>query len=87
MTKSVIAAISRRNFLNAGAAVVGGALVIAPTALARAACMVTEGDILGPYYRFGAPFQTPLGVAADRNGNIFVTDAGAGRITKLAAAQ
>lgn len=60
MTKGVIAAISRRNFLNAGAAVIGGALVIAPTSLARAACMVTEGDILGPYYRFGAPFQTRL---------------------------
>jgi len=37
----------------------GGGLLAAP-ALAKQLCRPTEGDILGPYYRFGAPFLAKL---------------------------
>jgi catechol 1,2-dioxygenase len=60
MNKGVLAAITRRNFLNASAALAGGAIITGPVSIARAACMPTENDILGPFYRFGAPFQTRL---------------------------
>jgi catechol 1,2-dioxygenase len=42
------------------ASLLGGAS--APSALAATAksCRLTESDIIGPYYRFGAPFQTKL---------------------------
>jgi catechol 1,2-dioxygenase len=52
--------LSRRMFLHGSAAVLGGALT--PSALAASAknCQLTEREILGPFYRFGAPFQTKL---------------------------
>ncbi|MGH6782328.1 MAG: hypothetical protein ACREB5_09510 [Sphingomonadaceae bacterium] len=50
----------RRMVLQGLASLLGGAL--APGALAAAAksCRLTERDIIGPFYRFGAPFQTKL---------------------------
>ncbi len=50
-------AFSRRTLLQ-GAASLAGALV-ARRALAQT-CRATEPDILGPYYRFGAPFRSQL---------------------------
>jgi catechol 1,2-dioxygenase len=52
------AGLTRRHFLYGGA-VLGGGLLAAP-ALAQQLCRPTTGDILGPYYRFGAPFLAQL---------------------------
>ena len=51
---------SRRMVLTGIASSLGG--VFAPSAFAATAksCRLTEPDIIGPYYRFGAPFQTKL---------------------------
>jgi catechol 1,2-dioxygenase len=46
----------RRMFLRGIASLFGG--VVAPGAFAS--CQLTERDIIGPFYRFGAPFQTKL---------------------------
>jgi catechol 1,2-dioxygenase len=50
----------RRMVLQGMASLLGGAF--APDAFAAPAksCRLTERDILGPFYRFGAPFQTKL---------------------------
>ncbi|MBL8481776.1 MAG: hypothetical protein JNJ60_06245 [Rhodocyclaceae bacterium] len=51
--------VSRRQFLLGGAALIGAASL--PDALAAGkACRPTEQDIIGPFYRFGAPFETRL---------------------------
>ena len=60
MNKRSVASITRRSFLNASATFVGSALVAGPVVAAQANCLLTESDILGPFYRFGAPFQTRL---------------------------
>lgn len=56
-------AISRRRFIHQSA-VIGGALLVAPSlavpALAAKRSRPTESEILGPFYRFGAPFQSQL---------------------------
>lgn len=49
---------SRRAFLRGSSAALGGTLIAGP-ALAQG-CRPTDGDILGPFYRFGAPFQSQL---------------------------
>ena len=51
--------ISRRTFLHRGA-VLGGALLAGPALAAERACRPTEPDVLGPFYRFGAPFRARL---------------------------
>ncbi|MEP6607258.1 MAG: twin-arginine translocation pathway signal protein [Burkholderiaceae bacterium] len=49
----------RRMFLQGSAALLGGAFL--PDAVAAAkGCRPTEQDIIGPFYRFGAPFETKL---------------------------
>jgi len=62
MTKELVTEsrsdLSRRAFLRDSAAALGGALIARP-ALAQE-CRPTDGDILGPFYRFGAPFQSQL---------------------------
>ena len=52
------AGLTRRRFLY-GSALLGGGLLAAP-ALAGQVCRPTLGDILGPFYRFGAPFLAQL---------------------------
>lgn len=50
---------TRRRFLFGGAALVGAACI--PDVLAAAAtCRPTDQDIIGPFYRFGAPFETRI---------------------------
>jgi catechol 1,2-dioxygenase len=51
--------ISRREFLHKNAVLVGGTLLAGP-ALASEVCRPTEHDVLGPFYRFGAPFRARL---------------------------
>ena len=53
-------AMPRRTFLQRTAALVGGALAVNAAPAAGQGCRPTETDIIGPFYRFGAPFQTRL---------------------------
>jgi len=50
----------RRMVLQGIASLFGGALAPGAFAAAENNCQLTESDILGPFYRFGAPFQTKL---------------------------
>jgi len=71
---------SRRAFLRGGATILGGALLSGAASAAAQECRVTEADILGPFYRFGAPVQTRLAgpdEAGDRlrlTGTVFSSD-------------
>lgn len=64
MSKNIIGEVtfpvSRRTFLHGSAVMLGGALLSGPVYAAEQDCRPTESDILGPFYRFGAPFQTRL---------------------------
>ena len=59
---------SRRTFLHRSALTLGGALLAGPAYAASQECHPTEPDILGPFYRFGAPFQSQL-VGPDEPGD------------------
>lgn len=71
---------SRRMFLSRGTALLGGALLAGQAHGASKACRVTEADVLGPFYRFGAPHQTRLAGPDDRGdwlilgGTVFSSD-------------
>src|SRR5262249_17437858 len=51
----------------AGAVVAGRALAAAPT------CQPTDADIVGPYYRFGAPFRSRLAEAGEPGEKLALT--------------
>src|SRR5262245_50918123 len=51
---------SRRTFLRRSAVIVGGTLSAGPALAAEHLCRITESDILGPFYRFGAPLRARL---------------------------
>jgi catechol 1,2-dioxygenase len=53
-------ALSRREFLRQNAALIGGTLLAGPAWAASEACRLTDNDILGPFYRTGAPFRSQL---------------------------
>ena len=50
----------RRMVLQGIATLLGGAFTPSAFAAAGKSCRLTERDIIGPFYRFGAPFQTKL---------------------------
>jgi catechol 1,2-dioxygenase len=50
----------RRMILQGVASLLGCAAVPSAVAAAAKSCRLTERDIIGPFYRFGAPFQTKL---------------------------
>jgi catechol 1,2-dioxygenase len=52
--------VPRRVVLQGLASVLGGAFTPSAFAAAAKSCRLTEPDIIGPFYRFGAPFQTQL---------------------------
>lgn len=52
-------AVSRRGFLW-NTAFTLGALLAAPATIGAQQCRLTESEILGPFYRFDAPFRTRL---------------------------
>lgn len=52
--------ISRRVFLCRSAVILGGGLLTAPAFSAKQDCRPTDADVLGPFYRFGAPFSARL---------------------------
>ena len=53
-------AIPRRLLLYRSAMLVGGLLLAGPALAAKQLCRPTPSDILGPYYRFGAPSRAQL---------------------------
>lgn len=56
----VMFATSRRTFLHRSAVILGGALLAGPAFAAKRECRPTEFEIVGPFYRFGAPFRSRL---------------------------
>jgi catechol 1,2-dioxygenase len=50
----------RRLVLQGLASLLGGAFTPSAFAAAEKSCQLTEADIIGPFYRFGAPFQSKL---------------------------
>ena len=54
------ASVPRRMVLQGLAVLLGGAGTPRAFAAAEKSCRLTEHDIIGPFYRFGAPFQTKL---------------------------
>jgi catechol 1,2-dioxygenase len=52
--------VPRRVVLQGLASVLGCAVTPSAFAAATKSCRLTEPDIIGPFYRFGAPFQTQL---------------------------
>ena len=50
----------RRMVLQGLASLLGGAFTPSAFAAVAKSCRLTERDIIGPFYRFGAPFQTKL---------------------------
>ncbi|MWV17949.1 twin-arginine translocation pathway signal protein [Pseudomonas sp. L-22-4S-12] len=69
---AVGAGVSRRHFLQGSALLLGGGLLARP-GLAGALCRPTRADILGPYYRFGAPFLASLAGAGEPGERLVVT--------------
>lgn len=63
-------ATSRRALLHWSAVTLGGALLGGP-AFAANLCRLTESEIVGPFYRFGAPFRSRL-VGPDEPGDRLV---------------
>jgi len=53
-------ATSRRTFLQWSAVTLGGTLLGGPAFAANQVCRLTESEIVGPFYRFGAPFRSQL---------------------------
>ncbi len=51
---------SRRVFLQGSAMLLGAACLAEPIAAAAESCQPTEPQVLGPFYRFGAPSQSKL---------------------------
>ena len=64
-------AISRRKFLHESGVVLGGTLLAGSAFANDGGCQLTERDGIGPFYRFGAPFQTRL-AGADEPGDRLV---------------
>ncbi|MGH7630692.1 MAG: twin-arginine translocation pathway signal protein [Gemmatimonadales bacterium] len=57
---NVASATSRRSFLQRSAILVVGAPLAGVAFAAKQDCRPTESEILGPFYRFGAPFRSEL---------------------------
>ena len=64
--------LSRRSFWQGAAAAFGGAFV-APGIATAQECGLTPSDILGPFYRFGAPFQAKLASAGEPGEKLLVS--------------
>lgn len=54
------AAMSRRTFFHRNAALLGGVIVAGPALAVEQACRLTEAEVMGPFYRYGAPFKAKL---------------------------
>jgi catechol 1,2-dioxygenase len=69
---SVTSATSRRRFLFKSAVVLGGAFSAGPV-FAADLCRITESDIVGPFYRFGAPFRARLAASDEPGERLILT--------------
>lgn len=69
-TRSTSAA--RRKFL-LGAAGLAGSTLLADALAGAAACQPTEQDIIGPFYRFGAPFETRIAGADEAGERLIIS--------------
>ena len=57
----IVQGLARRRFLQRSAVAMGGAALGLPALVAAKECKVTEQEILGPMYNYGAPkFQVKL---------------------------
>ena len=65
--------LSRRTFLHEVAVSLGGAVLAAPGVAAAQECSPTLPDILGPFYRFGAPFRAKLGAANEPGEQLMIS--------------
>lgn len=66
------ASAARRKFLLGAAGLTGSALLTDALA-AVATCQPTEQDIIGPFYRFGAPFETRIAGAEETGDRLIVS--------------
>ena len=66
-------ATSRRAFLYRSAVLLGGALTVGPRLCRNQVCRPTEPHIFGPFYRFGAPFQSRLGGTYEPGDRLILT--------------
>lgn len=64
---------SRRTFLRRSAVILGGPLLAGSAFAARQDCQATESEVLGPFYRFGAPFQARLAGPDERGDRLMLT--------------
>ena len=64
---------SRRTLLRRSAVILGGALSAGPAFAAKHLCRITESDILGPFYRFGAPFRGRLAATEEPGDRLVLT--------------
>ena len=65
--------ISRRTFLQQGGVVLGTTFLAGRALGATQACRPTEAQVLGPFYRFGAPFQAQLARAGEPGERLVLT--------------
>jgi catechol 1,2-dioxygenase len=63
----------RRMVVQGLASLVGCAALPSTVAAAAKACKLTERDIIGPFYRFGAPFQTKLAGANEPGERLIIS--------------
>ena len=65
--------ISRRIFLHRSAMILGGGLLAGRAFAAKHVCRLTEPEVLGPFYRFGAPFRSQLAGAGEPGDRLILT--------------
>lgn len=65
--------ISRRKFLHESGVVLGGTLLAGSAFANDGGCQLTERDGIGPFYKFGAPFQTRLASADEPGDRLILT--------------
>ena len=66
----------RRMVLQGMASLLGCAVTPSAYAATAKSCKLTERDIIGPFYRFGAPFQTKLAGPNEPGERLMLTDQG-----------
>ena len=66
-------ATSRRTFLHRSAVILGGVLLGGPAFAANKVCRLTEPEIVGPFYRFGAPFRSQLAGPDEHGDRLILT--------------
>lgn len=63
---------ARRRFILGGAALIGAAMVPSVRAV-DSRCLPTVHDIIGPFYRFGAPFETKIAATGEEGERLIIS--------------